>query len=53
MNPNRKILTLVVVLALAGFGTAVYDFLARSQGIPLWCPFAGNGCDTCRTVPTL
>ena len=51
MNPNRKILTLVVVLALGGFGTAVYDFLARSQGIALWCPFAGNGCDTVQNSP--
>ena len=33
MNPNRKILRLIVVLALAGFATAVYDFLTRSQGI--------------------
>jgi uncharacterized membrane protein len=51
MNPNRKILRLILALALAGFATAVYDFLARSLGIPLWCPFAGSGCDTVQNSP--
>ena len=45
MNPNRKALTIIVILALAGFVLAVYDFIAHTQGFPLWCPFAGNGCD--------
>ena len=45
MNPNRKILQLIVILAFAGLVTAAYDFIARAYGIALWCPFAGNGCD--------
>lgn len=51
MNRNRSILTLIVCLALVGIVTAVYDFWARSQGIPLWCPFAGTGCDTVQSSP--
>lgn len=25
--------------------TATYDFIARTLGVPLFCPFAGRGCD--------
>jgi uncharacterized membrane protein len=39
------------VLALAGMLVAIYDSVSRILGIPLFCPFAGNGCDIVQSSP--
>jgi uncharacterized membrane protein len=38
-------------LALAGLIVALYDSISRILRIPLFCPFAGNGCDTVQNSP--
>ena len=44
-------LVAILMLAAAGMGTATYDFIARTLGIPLFCPFAGKGCDIVQSSP--
>ncbi|MGB8295049.1 MAG: vitamin K epoxide reductase family protein [Polyangia bacterium] len=51
MNRNRKILLAICALALIGALVAAYDFTSRMLGIPLFCPFAGNGCDIVQNSP--
>ena len=51
MNPNRRTLQLIGLLALAGMLVAIYDSISRMLGIPLFCPFAGNGCDIVQNSP--
>src|SRR5262249_13214359 len=51
MSWNSRILLAIVILALAGMGAATYDFIARIMGVPLFCPFAGNGCDIVQSSP--
>ncbi len=43
MNRNHRTLRVIGVLALAGMLVAIYDSVSRVLGIPLFCPFAGNG----------
>lgn len=47
----RPTLRLIGWLALAGMLLALYDSGSRILGIPLFCPFAGNGCDTVQNSP--
>jgi uncharacterized membrane protein len=51
MNRNRRTLRLIGLLALAGMLVAIYDSISRLLGIPLFCPFAGNGCDIVQNSP--
>ena len=51
MNRNRKTLLAICLLALTGALVAVYDFTSRILGIPLFCPFAGDGCDIVQNSP--
>jgi len=51
MNRTRRILFVIGVVALAGMLVAVYDSVSRLLGIPLFCPFAGNGCDIVQNSP--
>lgn len=38
-------------LAWAGMTLALYDYLSRLLGLPLFCPFAGDGCDIVQNSP--
>jgi len=51
MTPNRRYLLVIGVLALAGMLVAIYDSVSRILRIPLFCPFAGNGCDIVQSSP--
>ena len=51
MNRNRKLLLAICLLALTGALVALYDFSSRMLGIPLFCPFAGKGCDIVQDSP--
>ncbi len=51
MKRNSRILVAILVLAAVGMATATYDFIARTLGVPLFCPFAGNGCDIVQSSP--
>ena len=51
MKRNHRILQVISVLALAGMLVALYDSISRILGIPLFCPFAGNGCDIVQNSP--
>ena len=51
MSRNSRILMAILVLATAGMATATYDFIARTLGVPLFCPFAGTGCDIVQSSP--
>lgn len=51
MNRNHKTLRAICLLALAGMIVALYDSISRTLGIPLFCPFAGNGCDIVQSSP--
>ena len=51
MNRNRRILLVIGLVALAGMLVAIYDSVSRLLGIPLFCPFAGNGCDIVQNSP--
>jgi uncharacterized membrane protein len=51
MNRNHRALRAIGLLALAGMLVAAYDFISRILGIPLFCPFAGNGCDIVQNSP--
>ena len=51
MSRNSRILVAILVLAAVGMATATYDFIARTLGVPLFCPFAGNGCDIVQSSP--
>ena len=51
MNRNRRALLVIGLLALAGMLVALYDYISRVLGIPLFCPFAGNGCDIVQNSP--
>lgn len=51
MTPNRRYLLVIGVLALAGILVAIYDSVSRILRIPLFCPFAGNGCDIVQSSP--
>ncbi len=51
MSRNSRILVAILALAAAGMATASYDFIARTLGVPLFCPFAGNGCDIVQSSP--
>jgi uncharacterized membrane protein len=51
MSRKARILVAIVVLAAAGMATATYDFIARTLGVPLFCPFAGKGCDIVQSSP--
>ena len=45
MSRNRRTLWTIGLVALARMLVAIYDSISRLLGIPLFCPFAGNGCD--------
>jgi len=51
MKRNRKLLLAIAVVAVCGALVATYDFVARMLRIPLYCPFAGNGCDIVQDSP--
>jgi uncharacterized membrane protein len=51
MNRNRRFFLVIGLLALAGMLVAIYDSVSRILGIPLFCPFAGNGCDIVQNSP--
>jgi len=51
MNRNRRILLAIGLAALAGMLVAIYDSVSRLLGIPLFCPFAGSGCDIVQNSP--
>ncbi len=51
MSRNSRILVAILVLAAVGMTTATYDFIARTLGVPLFCPFAGKGCDIVQSSP--
>ena len=51
MSRNSRILVAILVLATVGMATATYDFIARTLGVPLFCPFAGRGCDIVQSSP--
>jgi len=51
MSHTRKILTALCAVAAVGALVATYDFVARMLHIPLFCPFAGNGCDIVQDSP--
>ena len=51
MSRNSRILVAIVILAAVGMATATYDFIARVLGVPLFCPFAGKGCDIVQSSP--
>jgi uncharacterized membrane protein len=51
MNHNRRILIVVLVLALIGLLTATYVFTAHALGYALFCPFGGTGCDAVQNSP--
>jgi len=51
MNRNRRALWVIGLLALVGMLVALYDSISRVLGIPLFCPFAGNGCDVVQNSP--
>lgn len=51
MNWNRKLLVAIGLIALIGILVATYDFVARTLHVPLFCPFAGNGCDIVQDSP--
>lgn len=51
MNRNRKLLLAIIIVALCGALVATYDFVARVLHVPLFCPFAGNGCDIVQDSP--
>jgi uncharacterized membrane protein len=48
---NPRVLVAILVLAAAGMTTATYDFIARTLSVPLFCPFAGRGCDIVQSSP--
>jgi uncharacterized membrane protein len=50
-NRNRGILLVIGLVALAGMLVAIYDSASRFLRIPLFCPFAGNGCDIVQNSP--
>jgi uncharacterized membrane protein len=51
MSRNPRVLVAILILAAAGMATATYDFIARILGVPLFCPFAGKGCDIVQSSP--
>ena len=51
MNQNRQFLRWICLLASLGMLVAIYDSTSRLLGIPLFCPFAGNGCDIVQNSP--
>jgi uncharacterized membrane protein len=51
MNRNRKVLFAIALVAVCGALVATYDFVARILHIPLFCPFAGKGCDIVQDSP--
>ena len=51
MRRNPRILVAILVLAAVGMATATYDSIARALGVPLFCPFAGKGCDIVQSSP--
>ena len=51
MNRNHRTLQAISLVALAGMLVAIYDFISRMLSIPLFCPFAGNGCDIVQNSP--
>ena len=51
MNRNHRTWRVIGLLALAGMLLAAYDFTSRMLRIPLFCPFAGNGCDIVQNSP--
>ena len=51
MNRNHRSLLVIGLLALVGMLVAIYDSVSRILGIPLFCPFAGNGCDIVQSSP--
>jgi len=51
MNRNHRTLRVISLVALAGMLVAIYDSISRIVGIPLFCPFAGNGCDIVQNSP--
>jgi uncharacterized membrane protein len=51
MNRDRRALLVIELLALVGMLVAAYDYISRLLSIPLFCPFAGNGCDTVQNSP--
>jgi len=51
MNRNNRALWPISLLAFVGMVVALYDSISRIMGIPLFCPFAGNGCDTVQNSP--
>ena len=51
MSRNHRPLWVISSLALVGLLLAIYDFASRTLGIPLFCPFAGNGCDIVQNSP--
>jgi uncharacterized membrane protein len=51
MKRNRKLLLAIAVVAVCGALVATYDFIARLLHVPLFCPFAGNGCDIVQDSP--
>jgi uncharacterized membrane protein len=51
MRRKSQLLVAILALAAAGMATATYDFIARALGVPLFCPFAGEGCDIVQSSP--
>ena len=51
MSPDRMPWRTIKGLAWAGMLLALYDYLSRLLGIPLFCPFAGDGCDIVQNSP--
>ena len=50
MKPNRNVLLVMALLALAGLSAATYVFVTHSLGYELFCPFA-TGCDAVQNSP--
>ena len=51
MSRNRMPWRTIKGLAWAGMVLALYDYLSRLLGLPLFCPFAGDGCDIVQNSP--
>jgi len=50
MKPNRNVLLVMALLALAGLSAATYVFVTHSLGYELFCPPA-TGCDAVQNSP--
>ena len=51
MPLNHGTLRAIRILGWAGMLLALYDYGSRVLGIPLFCPFAGDGCDIVQNSP--